>query len=90
MAKSTYYYEISKVNTVALRNADLNELIKAIFIQHKSRYGVRRMHRELVNRGYIVNYKRVQRIMYSLGLSGKRPKESITLTKEPLARLHQT
>ena len=38
-------------------------------------YGVRRVHRELVNRGYKVNHKRVQRIMHQMNLAGKRPKE---------------
>ena len=87
MAKSTYYYEISKVNAVDLRNVDLTESIKAIFIQHKGRYGVRRVHRELVNRGYNVNHKRVQRIMHSLGLSGKRPKGKYRSYKGTLGKI---
>lgn len=36
---------------------------------------MRRVHQELVNRGFPVNHKRVQRIMNQLGLAGKRPKE---------------
>lgn len=75
IAKSTYYYEISKYDAVDIRNTELTEEIKAIFNQHKGRYGVRRVHRELVNRGHNVNHKRVQRIMHNLGLCGKRPKE---------------
>ena len=75
MPKSTYYYEINKVDAVGLRNAELTEEIKKIFNQHKGRYGVRRIHRELLNRGYEVNHKRVQRIMHSIGLRGKRPKD---------------
>ena len=75
MPKSTYYYEISKVDAVGLRNAELTEEIKRIFIQHKGRYGVRRVYRELLNRGYEVNHKRVQRIMHTISLCGKRPKE---------------
>ena len=50
MPKSTYYYEISKVDTVGFRNfrnAELTEEIKKIFSQHKGRYGVRRVYREL-------------------------------------------
>ena len=75
MPKSTYYYEISKVDTVGFRNAELTEEIKKIFDQHKGRYGVRRVYRELLRCGNIVNHKRVQHIMHSLGLQGKRPKE---------------
>ena len=69
MPKSIYYYEIDKVDTVAIRNQELMDEIKEIFEYHKSRYGVRRVHRELVN------HKRVQRLMHRMGLLGKRPKE---------------
>ena len=51
------------------------KLIKEIFDQNKGRYGVRRVHRELLNRGYLVNHKRVQRLIHNMGLLGKRPKE---------------
>ena len=44
MPKSTYYYEISKVDTVDFRNIKLTEEIKNIFSQHKGRYGVRRVY----------------------------------------------
>ena len=75
IAKSTYYYEISKADAVEIRNRELMDEIKEIFEYHKCRYGVRRIHRELVNRGYAVNHKRVQRLMHNMGLKGKRPKE---------------
>lgn len=50
MAKSTYYYEISKTDVVSEKNAELLAEIKEIFEQNKRRYGVRRVHRELINR----------------------------------------
>ena len=75
LAKSTYYFEISKVDAVEKRNQTLMDEIKEIFDYHKGRYGVRRIHRELVNRGHNVNHKRVQRLMHNMGLLGKRPKE---------------
>lgn len=75
MAKSTYYYEISKVDAVEVRNQKLMDEIKEIFEHHKHRYGVRRIHKELVNRGHNVNHKRVQRLMHNMGLMGKRPKK---------------
>ena len=55
MAKSTYYFEVNKVNAVKERNKELAATIKEIFEQNKGRYGVRRVHRELLNRGYQVN-----------------------------------
>ena len=75
MAKSTYYFEVNKVNAVKERNKELAATIKEIFEQNKGRYGVRRVHRELLNRGYQVNHKRVQRLMHQMELFGKRPKE---------------
>ena len=59
MAKSTYYFEISKTDAVAIRNQDLMVEIREIFKKNKGRYGVRRVHRELLNRGHKVNHKRV-------------------------------
>ena len=75
IARSTYYFEISKTDTVELRNTDLKKEIETIFIENKRRYGVRRVHKELINRGFVVNHKRVQRLMHNMGLLGKRPKE---------------
>ena len=75
MSRSTYYYELSKTDKVKERNADLSSEIVAIFNENRKRYGVRRVHHELLNRGFCVNHKRVQRIMNRLSLAGKRPKE---------------
>ena len=75
LSKSTYYFEISKTDVVAERNAELLDVIRTVFEQNKRRYGVRRVHQELINRGFNVNHKRVQRLMHKEGLLGKRPKE---------------
>ena len=75
LSRSTYYYEISKTDAVKERNANLSSEITNIFNENKERYGVRRVHHELLNRGFKVNHKRVQRIMNQLSLKGKRPKE---------------
>ena len=42
--------------------------IQTIFEEHKGNYGYRRIHLELRNRGYVVNHKKVQRLMKELGL----------------------
>ena len=63
MARSTYYFEINKVDVVKVRNNKLMNEIQEIFDSNKGRYGVRRVHKELVNRGYQINHKRVQRLM---------------------------
>ena len=43
LSKSTYYYEISKVDVVAKRNEEISAEIKELFEHHKRRYGVRRV-----------------------------------------------
>lgn len=75
MAKSTYYFEMNKTDLVAMRNKELLEIIKEIFLENKGRYGVRRVYMELKNRNYHVNHKRVQRLMHDAGLLGKCPKK---------------
>ena len=75
MAKSTYYFELNKVDAVAEKNGDLLLEIQTIFHENKGRYGVRRIYQELRRRGYVVNHKRVQRLMHINDLFGKRPKQ---------------
>lgn len=36
---------------------------------------MRRTYQELLNRGFVVNHKRIQRLMNIMGLAIKRPKE---------------
>lgn len=82
MPKSTYYFEISKDDVVEARNAELLVKIREIFNENMGRYGVRRVHMELCNRGYKINHKRVQRLMHNARLFGKSPKKNIIHTKE--------
>ncbi len=73
--RSTYYYELGRTDKVRERNAELSSKSFSVFNENRKRYGVEEVHRELLNRGFLVNHKRVQRIMNQLGLFGKRPKE---------------
>ena len=75
LPKSTYYFELSKENIVEKRNETLSKEIQELFIKHKGRYGVRRIHKALVEKGYRVNHKRVQRIMHTLELQGRHLKK---------------
>ena len=75
MPKSTYYFEIGKADPVGQRNEKLLIEIIDIYEKNKHRYGVRRVYRELVNRGFLTNHKRVQRLMHNAKLFGKCPKE---------------
>ena len=71
MAKSTYYFELNRVDAVAEKNGVLLSEIKKIFHENKGRYGVRRIYQELCRRGHVVNHKRVQRLMEVLNLQAK-------------------
>lgn len=51
----------------------MNEIID-IFDTHKARYGYRRITLELKNRGFLVNHKKVKRLMTVMGLYAITPK----------------
>ena len=53
------------------KEQELKAEIQSIFTEHKGNYGYRRIHLELRNRGYVVNHKRVQRLMKVLNLQAK-------------------
>ncbi len=53
------------------KDQELKAEIQSIFIEHKGNYGYRRVHLELRNRGYLVNHKRVQRLMKVLNVQAK-------------------
>ena len=59
---------------------DLRSLIQTIFLEHRKRYGYRRITKELRRRGLVVNRKRVQRLMQSDNLLGLQPKAFVTTT----------
>ena len=72
---------------------ELEDLIQSIFDENDGNYGYRRIHLELRNQGYIVNHKKVQRIMKKLGLKGRNSGEnhvSIVLIKVLLVKLRKT
>ncbi|GFK31585.1 transposase [Streptococcus canis] len=70
LSRSTYYYQLKALNRED-KNKDIKQDIKAIYTEHKGRYGYRRIHLELQNRGYAVNHKKVQHLMTELGLKAK-------------------
>ena len=70
LARSTYYYHLKQLDKPD-KDQELKAEIQCIFIEHKGNYGYRRIHLELRNRGYLVNHKRVQRLMKVLNLQAK-------------------
>ncbi|WP_142358061.1 IS3 family transposase [Streptococcus mitis] len=70
LARSTYYYHLKQLDKPD-KDQELKAEIQSIFIEQKGNYGYRRIHLELRNRGYLVNHKRVQRLMKVLNLQAK-------------------
>ena len=70
LARSTYYYHLKQLDKPD-KDQELKAEVQLIFIEHKGNYGYRRIHLELRNRGYLVNQKRVQRLMKVLNLQAK-------------------
>lgn len=70
-----FYYQV-QASKCSDNYANERKLIKSIYHEHRGRYGYRRVHLELKNRGVILNHKTVQRLMVQLGLkSTVRPKK---------------
>ena len=70
LPRSTYYYQLKQLDKLD-KDKVLKAEIQSIFTEHRGNYGYRRMTLELRNRGYMVNHKRVQRLMKVLGLSAR-------------------
>ncbi len=70
LPRSTYYYQLKQLEGID-KDKELKVEIQVIFTEHKGNYGYRRMTLELKNRGYIVNHKKVQRLMRVLGLTAR-------------------
>lgn len=73
LKRSTYYYTLNKLDKDT-KNDDIMNTIIDIYYAHKARYGYRRITLELINRGYIVNHKKVKRLMSKMGLYARTPK----------------
>ena len=70
LARSTYYYQLKQLDGFD-KDKELKAEIHSIYCEHKGNYGYRRMTLELRNRGFMVNHKKVQRLMKVLGLSAR-------------------
>jgi len=70
LARSTYYYHLKQLDQPD-KNQELKAEIQSIYREHKGNYGYRRVTLELRNRGFVVNHKKVQRLMKVLGLAAR-------------------
>ncbi|WP_233522459.1 IS3 family transposase [Chitinophaga silvatica] len=74
LARSTFYYYLNKLNRAA--DNSCQKRISDIYHRHKGRYGYRRITTKLKQEGYVVNHKKVLRIMREAGLKSLvRPKK---------------
>lgn len=70
MARSTFYYHISRINSTD-KYDDIRKRIGDIFEVHHKRYGYRRVYMQLLNEGYLINHKTVQKLMAEMHLKSK-------------------
>ncbi len=70
LARSTYYYHLKQLDQTD-KNQTIKAELQAIFTEHKGNYGYRRITLALRNRGFVVNHKKVQRLMKVLGLTAR-------------------
>ena len=71
LPRSTYYYHLKQLGRSDDKNQGIKAEIQAIYTEHKGNYGYRRVTLELRNRGFVVNHKKVQRLMKVLGLTAR-------------------
>ena len=70
MTRSVFYYHLKRLRA-ADKYVNEKDNIKAIFHEHKGRYGYRRITAEMRNRGFIINHKTVQRLMQSMNIKSQ-------------------
>ena len=70
LPQSTYYYQEKRLGGLD-KDKELKAEIQSIYCEHKGNYGYRRMTLELRNCSFIVNYKKVQRLMKVAGLTAR-------------------
>ena len=74
LPRATYYFELNK-HDKDVKNKEIMDLIQNIFYENKQRYGFKRITAELRNRGYLINHKKVLRLMAKLGLRAVKKKQ---------------
>ncbi|HEY4601821.1 MAG TPA: IS3 family transposase [Cerasibacillus sp.] len=65
--EATYHYQVKQLNKED-PDQEVKQVILELFQKNEGKYGYRRIHLALRNQGYLINHKKVQRIMRELGL----------------------
>ncbi len=74
------FYRSLQVRTPAHEEMEVRSTIQAIAVEHRRRYGYRRITAELRRRGMLVNHKRVARIMREDNLLAVQPRAFVVTT----------
>lgn len=80
LCRASYYYQAEEKDREADR--ELMGLIDREYLEHPF-YGSRRMTEVLKARGYCINRKKVQRLMYEMGLEAIYPKKNLSQPGQP-------
>jgi len=76
------FYEAAEPSASALADQKLGDLIEEIFRTHRRRYGVRRIHEELTDRGVQCAHSRIRKLMRQRGLKAIQPRNFIPRTSD--------
>jgi transposase InsO family protein len=88
VSRSGYYaFEQGPLSSRAQEDQRLQPQIRAIFWEHKRRYGARRIAYELSSRGVCCGTRRVGRLMWEMGLKAIQPKSFRPRTTDSRHRL---
>ena len=88
ISRSAYYAWRSGAATPrAARDEELAPLVRAVFWQHRRRYGARRIASELADRGQRTSPRRVAKLLKIQGLRAIQPKSYVPRTTDSRHRL---
>jgi transposase InsO family protein len=76
------YYHASQPTDTSIADEHIGQLIEEIFVRHRSRYGYRRIYRELRDHDITCAPSRVRRIMKNRGLRAIQPKNFTPKTSD--------
>jgi putative transposase len=74
------FYRFLQAHLPREEETEVRSTIQQVALQHRRRYGYRRVTAELKRRGMLVNHKRVARIMREDNLLAVQPKQFVTTT----------
>ncbi len=75
------YYRYLQEKTPVEEDMELRSAIQQIVLEHRRRYGYRRVSAELRRRGMLANHKRVVRIMREDNLLAVQPRQFVVTTE---------